>query len=106
MGGQLANPPLLDDEEVCTQTIIGSHALKPMVLDHAVYISHMSFGALSKEAKTALAIGSSAVKTAECGGEGGVLRKKKHMLINTSLNTFLINTVLLMKICRPAARLK
>ncbi|HAH93411.1 MAG TPA: FMN-binding glutamate synthase family protein [Dielma fastidiosa] len=77
MGGQLANPPLLDDEEVCTQTIIGSHALKPMVLDHAVYISHMSFGALSKEAKTALAIGSSAVKTAECGGEGGVLKEEK-----------------------------
>jgi len=33
----------------------------------------MSFGALSQEAKTALAIGSAAVKTAICSGEGGIL---------------------------------
>jgi glutamate synthase domain-containing protein 2 len=33
----------------------------------------MSFGALSREAKIALAKGSSAVKTAMCSGEGGIL---------------------------------
>lgn len=73
MGGQLAHPPLQDKAEVDTTTIIGKQAKKPMILDHAVYVSHMSFGALSKEAKTALAIGSAAVHTAQCSGEGGIL---------------------------------
>jgi glutamate synthase domain-containing protein 2 len=36
-----------------------------------VYISHMSFGALSEEAKTALAIGSKKTDIAMCSGEGG-----------------------------------
>jgi glutamate synthase domain-containing protein 2 len=44
-----------------------------MVIQTPVYISHMSFGALSAEAKTALAKGSAAVKTAMCSGEGGIL---------------------------------
>ena len=33
----------------------------------------MSFGALSKEAKTALAKGSAALNTLICSGEGGIL---------------------------------
>lgn len=73
LGGQLAHPPLMDKAEVDATTVIGKQALKPMVLDHAVYVSHMSFGALSKEAKTALAMGSAAAHTAECSGEGGIL---------------------------------
>ena len=44
-----------------------------MILDTPVFVSHMSFGALSKEAKTALAIGTKKVKTAICSGEGGIL---------------------------------
>lgn len=54
-------------------TVIGKHAKKPMVLSGPVYISHMSFGALSKEAKVALAKGSAMAKTAMCSGEGGIL---------------------------------
>ncbi len=73
LGGQLSNPPLADKAAVDTTTIIGKHARKPMVLEHAVYVSHMSFGALSKEAKTALAMGTAAVHTAQCSGEGGIL---------------------------------
>ena len=46
---------------------------KPLVLETPLYITHMSFGALSKEAKTALAKGSAAVRTAMCSGEGGIL---------------------------------
>ena len=44
-----------------------------MVIETPVYITHMSFGALSKESKLALAQGSAAVKTAMCSGEGGIL---------------------------------
>ena len=73
LGGQLSNPPLADKADVDTTTIIGKHARKPMVLEHAVYVSHMSFGALSKEAKTALSMGTAAVHTAQCSGEGGIL---------------------------------
>ncbi len=48
-----------------------------MVLDMPVYISHMSFGALSKEMKIALAKGSAMAKTAMCSGEGGILPEEK-----------------------------
>ena len=74
-GCQLARLPLLQDEEVSTRTVIGPNAKQPMVLESPVYISHMSFGALSKEAKIALAKGSAAVRTAMCSGEGGILEE-------------------------------
>lgn len=73
LGGQLNKMPLLESEEVSLKTIIGKNAKKPMILNSPVFVSHMSFGALSKEAKTALAIGTSRVKTAICSGEGGIL---------------------------------
>jgi glutamate synthase domain-containing protein 2/rubredoxin len=72
-GAQLATMPLNSDEPVETETIIGPRSSQPLVIGTPVYISHMSFGALSKEAKTALAMGSAAVKTAICSGEGGIL---------------------------------
>jgi len=72
-GAQLAKIPLNSLEAVNTKTIIGSRAAEPLVLETPIYISHMSFGALSKEAKTALARGSAAVQTAVCSGEGGIL---------------------------------
>lgn len=73
LGSQLDKMPLFDDEEVSLKTVIGKNAKKPMVLESPIFVSHMSFGALSKEAKTALAIGTSRVKTAICSGEGGIL---------------------------------
>ncbi len=72
LGAQLNPAPLLDDEEVNTQTIIGKNAKKPMVLESPIYISHMSFGALSKEIKVALAAGSAMARTGMCSGEGGI----------------------------------
>lgn len=72
-GAQLARIPLNPDEPVKTETVIGPKANKPLVIDTPIYITHMSFGALSKEAKIALARGSAAVKTAMCSGEGGIL---------------------------------
>ncbi|MFC1554557.1 glutamate synthase-related protein [candidate division KSB1 bacterium] len=72
-GAQLSKLPLNKDEPVNTETVIGPGAEQPLVIDMPVYISHMSFGALSREAKIALAKGSAAVKTAMCSGEGGIL---------------------------------
>lgn len=72
-GAQLAKIPLNHDQIVNTMTTIGPAAHQPLVIDTPIYITHMSFGALSKEAKIALAKGSAAVKTAMCSGEGGIL---------------------------------
>ena len=77
LGAQLNPAPLDDDAPVDTRTVIGKHAEKPMVLESPVYISHMSFGALSKEVKVALAKGSALAKTAMCSGEGGILPEEK-----------------------------
>lgn len=77
LGTQLNPPPLEDNAPVETRTVIGRHAKKPMVLESPVYISHMSFGALSKETKVALAKGSALAKTAMCSGEGGILPEEK-----------------------------
>jgi glutamate synthase domain-containing protein 2 len=65
--------PLNQDEAVETRTVIGPRAAHPLVIDMPVTITHMSFGALSREAKLALAKGSAAVGTAMCSGEGGIL---------------------------------
>lgn len=77
LGAQLNPPPLLDSDPVETKTVIGKHAKQPMILENPVYISHMSFGALSREIKTALAKGSAMAKTAMCSGEGGILPEEK-----------------------------
>lgn len=77
LGAQLNPMPLDEHADVTLQTVIGKHARQPMVLDMPVYISHMSFGALSKEAKIAMAKGSAAVRTAMCSGEGGILPQEK-----------------------------
>lgn len=73
LGSQLKKMPLFEHEDVSLKTVIGKHAKQPMVLETPVFVSHMSFGALSKEAKTALAIGTKQVRTAICSGEGGIL---------------------------------
>lgn len=73
LGAQLNPPPLDEHEEIDTTTIIGTNAKRPMVLKNPVYISHMSFGALSKETKVALAKGTAMAGSAMCSGEGGIL---------------------------------
>ena len=77
LGAQLNPMPLDEHADVSLKTVIGKKAEKPMVLDMPVYISHMSFGALSKETKIAMAKGSAAVGTAMCSGEGGILPEEK-----------------------------
>lgn len=77
LGAQLNPAPLDEDAPVITTTVIGKNAKRPMILDGPVYISHMSFGALSREVKTALAKGSAIAKTAMCSGEGGILPEER-----------------------------
>lgn len=77
LGAQLNPPPLDEDAPVTTMTIIGKHAKRPMILENPVYISHMSFGAMSREIKVALSKGSALARTAMCSGEGGILPEEK-----------------------------
>jgi len=70
---QLHKVPLLDDAAVGTQVTIGPNANKPLVLDRPLFVSDMSFGALSREAKVALAMGAEFAGTGICSGEGGML---------------------------------
>ena len=70
---QLHKLPLLDDEPVGTDIVIGPGAKKPLRLDIPLFVSDMSFGALSEEAKVALAKGAELAGTGICSGEGGML---------------------------------
>ena len=72
-GAQLARMPLNEDVAVGTKTVIGRTAAKPLEISAPFYVSHMSFGALSREAKIALATGTARVGTMMCSGEGGLL---------------------------------
>jgi len=72
-GAQLSRLPLNKSESVSTATTIGPGAKQPLVIETPIYVSHMSYGALSREVKIALARGSASVKTAMCSGEGGIL---------------------------------
>jgi len=74
---QLARLPLLDDHPVGTEVCIGPNADKPLWLDIPVFVSDMSFGALSAEAKTALARGAERAGTGICSGEGGMLPEEQ-----------------------------
>ena len=67
----------MDHEEVNTKVTIGSKAKKPLVLDMPLFVSDMSFGALSKEAKIALAKGAEMAGTGICSGEGGMLPEEQ-----------------------------
>ena len=70
---QLARKPLLDDAAVATNVTIGPRAAKPLHLKIPLFVSDMSFGALSEEAKVALARGAELAGTGICSGEGGML---------------------------------
>ena len=78
-GAQIATLPLNKETFVNTRTVIGPGAKHPMVLETPVFVTHMSFGALSREVKLALAMGSAAVKTAMGSGEGGILAEERDL---------------------------
>ena len=74
---QLARRPLADDAPVGTEVIVGPNAQRPLRLEIPILISDMSFGALSEEAKVALAMGAEAAGTGICSGEGGMLPEEQ-----------------------------
>ncbi len=74
---QLATQPLLDEAPVGTDVVIGPGSERPLRLDIPLLVSDMSFGALSEEAKTALARGAEQAGTGICSGEGGMLPEEK-----------------------------
>ncbi|MBT6718438.1 MAG: Rieske 2Fe-2S domain-containing protein [Nitrospina sp.] len=74
---QISKFPHLDDVEVGTETIIGPSAKKPLKLKIPLFVSDMSFGALSEEAKLSLAKGAQLAGTGICSGEGGMLPEEQ-----------------------------
>jgi methylamine---glutamate N-methyltransferase subunit C len=67
-------------EKCETKTVLGARfAKKPLELDIPIYITGMSFGALSLEAKMALAKGASMAGTATCSGEGGMIPPERDL---------------------------
>lgn len=74
---QLARLARLDDEPVGTEVCIGPNADRPLWLDIPIFVSDMSFGALSEEAKVALARGAELAGTGICSGEGGMLPEEQ-----------------------------
>ena len=77
---QVSRPPIDSYREACkTSVVLGDRfAENPIEIDTPIMIGAMSFGALSKEAKIALAIGSSKVGSISNTGEGGMLPEERH----------------------------
>ncbi|MDR2856178.1 MAG: IMP dehydrogenase [Methanomicrobiales archaeon] len=76
IGSSLSRLPTPADAPVSLQAVIGagrSAVKKPLILSLPVFVTHMSFGALSSQAKCALAHGARKAGTAIGSGEGGVL---------------------------------
>ncbi len=71
--------PLEGYKERCnTRTVIGArYAENPLVLETPIYISGMSYGALSANAKTALGKGAAMVGSASVTGDGGQLPSER-----------------------------
>ena len=77
MTAQLDPKPLMEDIDVATQLVIGPEAPRPLELKIPLFVSDMSFGALSEEAKIALAKGAELAGTGICSGEGGMLPEEQ-----------------------------
>lgn len=78
MVAQLAQKPLMEDHPVGTELIIGPEAKKPLKLSIPLFVSDMSYGSLSEEAKVAMATGAERAGTGICSGEGGMLPEEQH----------------------------
>ena len=74
---QMADKPLQESVAVGTELVIGPEAKKPLALKIPLFVSDMSFGALSEEAKIALAKGAELSGTGICSGEGGMLPEEQ-----------------------------
>ena len=77
MAAQMATKPLMEEQAVTTELVIGPEAKKPLILKIPLFVSDMSFGALSEEAKVALSKGAELAGTGICSGEGGMLAEEQ-----------------------------
>ncbi len=77
MAAQMATKPLMEEQDVATELIVGPEARKPLSLKIPLMVSDMSFGALSEEAKISLARGAELAGTGICSGEGGMLPEEQ-----------------------------
>ena len=77
LAAQMATKPLMEDVTVRSELIIGPNAKKPLKLDIPLFVSDMSFGALSEEAKISLSKGAELAGTGICSGEGGMLDEEQ-----------------------------
>lgn len=77
MTAQLDPAPLQHEVAVGTELVIGPKAKKPLRLEIPLFVSDMSFGALSQETKIALSKGAQMVGTGICSGEGGMLPEEQ-----------------------------
>jgi glutamate synthase domain-containing protein 2 len=82
----LSRLPLEGYRERCeTRTVLGDRvATEPIVLDRPITITGMSYGALSKTAKTALGMAATRLGISTTTGDGGMLaeeREASHLLV-------------------------
>jgi len=102
MVAQMATKPLMEDHSVSTELVIGPNARKPLTLKIPLFVSDMSFGALSEEAKVALARGAELSGTGICSGEGGMLPEEQaensHYFYELASAQFGYNEELLQKV--------
>lgn len=79
-------------EEISAKTIVGKLSREPIELETPIVIGAMSFGALGREAKAALAKASTIAGTMENTGEGGVLPEErefsKRLIVQYSTGRF------------------
>jgi len=90
---QLAKKPVdYFKEEISSKTVIGKRSKKQIELETPIIIGAMSFGAVSREAKIALAKTSTLAGTIENTGEGGMLPEErefsKYLIIQYSTGRF------------------
>ena len=99
---QLAKRPVdYFKENISSKTVLGKGSKKPVEIDIPILIAAMSFGALSKNAKIALAKGSTLAGTVANTGEGGMLPEErefaKRLVIQYSTGRFGIDEEVLKK---------
>jgi len=77
LAAQFGRKPKMEDAPVATKLVIGPNAKRPLQLEIPLFVSDMSFGALSEEAKVSLAAGAELAGTGICSGEGGMLPEEQ-----------------------------
>lgn len=82
---QIDTLPLGDEVEIHSKVMLGKTAKQPVLLQTPILNAAMSYGALSKEAKMALALGSSIAGTIANSGEGGMLDEERELAEHITL---------------------